>query len=58
VEPHLPLQAIQVLGDETSLPVEEFTTVKHGGPADVIPHPRNQVMGLVMVSYKLMYDYS
>jgi len=47
VEPHLPLQV-----DETSLPVEEFTTVKLGGPADVIPHPRNQVTGLVMVSYK------
>ncbi|XP_065913965.1 uncharacterized protein [Dysidea avara] len=48
VEPHLPLQAVQVPSDGTSLPMEEFTTVQLGGPVDVIPHPRNQVMGLVM----------
>ena len=56
VEPHLPLQAVQVPSDGTSLPMEEFTTVQLGGPVDVIPHPRNQVMGLVMVSCKIHDD--
>jgi len=42
---------VQGFDDKKSYPVEEFTTVKCGGPVNVIPHPRNQMVGLVMVSW-------